>query len=117
MHTGRRCPSFQIQRRDGLSITDIELRARERWRRPGRTLQYGGFRDHFHSLRRNADQSQLAFFIGRISLPPTYTKLAFGKLRSCQATLPVFTSTAVIGAGPKSPLDPITRSPNRIIVP
>src|SRR5262249_19002403 len=48
----------------------------------------------------------------RINLPSAYTKLAFGKARSCQTTSPVLTFTAVSSPG----LDPKTRSPRRMIV-
>src|SRR5262245_36655519 len=49
--------------------------------------------------------------------PSAYRKLARPRLRSRHAILPVLTLTAVNGAGPKSPLDPKTRSPTRTQLP
>src|SRR6266481_774139 len=84
-----------------------------------------------HELRLNSDTFESTFTPSGLNwssdrlpsssnttnFPSAYTKLAFENPRSRHFTSPVLTLIAVNGAGPKSPLDPNTRSPTRYIVP
>src|SRR5262249_50544800 len=52
--------SFQFQRDHHLAISQVEIRTRERRRRPRRMRQHSSFRHHLHPLRRQLRQRQIA---------------------------------------------------------